>query len=230
MSQELMPFIPAAGGLPEHLKNSLGKGNENVTTDDMSVPRLNILQTLSPQCDEDKAEYVEGAKSGLFHNSVTNELFESVYVLNLFYKKTFAVFNKRTVGTKAFHGTFESREDAEATLQEKGINLDTVDIVATGNHYCLLLDEEGKPKSPILLSLSSTKLRISDNWNSQLRMLDTDRFGSVWQLSTSKETNTKGSWYNLSINNVGYAPKDLYAAGEEAYNAIMKTVQVDQAA
>jgi hypothetical protein len=36
-------------------------GFENVTNNDILIPRISILQDLSPQVKEEKAEYIEGA-------------------------------------------------------------------------------------------------------------------------------------------------------------------------
>jgi len=223
--KEMMPFIPASDTMPAHLANSQGLGNENVSTDDMSVPRINILQALSPQLDEDRQEYVKGAKVGLFHNSVTNDLYESIYVVNLYYEKDFAVFNKRSTGVKQFHGKFSTRAEAEESLREKGVDFNTVDIVETGNHYCLLLDEQGNPEAPVLISLSSTKLRISDNWNTDIRLLGGDRFGSVWELTTKKASNSKGTWATLGVKHMGWASKDLHESAKESYEAVVITLK-----
>lgn len=220
----LMPFIPAASELPAHLKNSGGLGNENVSQDDMAMPRLNILQQLSPQLDDGKAEYLESAKAGLFHNSVTNELYESVYVINLYYMKNYAIFKNRKFG-KGFYGTYNTREDAMAYIQEQGLDINQLDITETGNHYCLLLDEEGNPKSPVIISLSSTKLKVSNKWNSDIRLQGQDRFAGVWELSTVRQSNDQGSWYNLKVTSAGWAPEELYNEAKETYMSVTSSLQ-----
>lgn len=51
-----------------------GKGFENVTSEDVSVAFLNILQALSPECSGDKATRLPGAEPGMLINSATNEI------------------------------------------------------------------------------------------------------------------------------------------------------------
>ncbi len=51
-------------------------GFENVKTSDLIIPRLKLLQKLSPQCDPDDEKYVDGAKPGMFYDFSTKELFE----------------------------------------------------------------------------------------------------------------------------------------------------------
>ena len=49
-----------------------GSGLENVTSEDMAIPRLKILQALSPEVNKNDGKYVEGASAGDVINTVTN--------------------------------------------------------------------------------------------------------------------------------------------------------------
>ena len=40
-----------------------GSGLENVTSEDMAIPRLKILQALSPEVNKNDGKYVEGASA-----------------------------------------------------------------------------------------------------------------------------------------------------------------------
>jgi hypothetical protein len=53
-----------------------GDGLENVTASDLIIPRLAILQDLSPQVKKTKPEYIEGAQVGDICDVGTSELFE----------------------------------------------------------------------------------------------------------------------------------------------------------
>jgi len=225
---EIMPFIPADAAMPAHLKNSNSLGNEQVSQNDIALPRLNVLQQLSPQVDESKSEFIDTAKPGLLHNSVTNEVYESVYVVNLYYTTNYALFTKRAFG-KGFFGTYDTEKQALDYIAAEGLTADQLDIVKTGNHYCLLLDAKGEPITPILLSLSSTKLKVSNNWNADIHMAGGDRFASVWELSTVRQSNAKGSWYNLHVDRKGWAAKDLYNSAKENYEALTASLVENKA-
>ena len=53
-----------------------GLGFENQTAADVSIPFINLLQALSPEVQEDPTTRVEGARPGMFINSLTKELYD----------------------------------------------------------------------------------------------------------------------------------------------------------
>lgn len=203
--------------MPAHVASGHGLGNENVGKDDVAMPYLNVLQALSPQI-----ESLEGAKAGQLHNSITNELYDAVYVLNLFYSREFAVFKKRDLGG-GFEGAYTTDEEARAHIRD---NLDgkfsDFDVVETARHICLLLDDSGKAIQPVILNLSGTKVRVSKAWNAEISVKcgGADRFAAVWKLATVRQKNTKGSWHNLSVEFAGWAPEPLYNEAKEYYKAV----------
>ena len=225
----VIPFVQTE--LPDHLKNQGSVGNEEVTAEDQTIPRLTLLQKLSPQCDESKPEYIEGAKAGEFHNSVTNERYSEVYVMNLFYRKTVAAFKKRDLGG-GFAGNYDSIESAIKALNSDGLDPEAYDLVDTGNHYCLLLDEQGNPKQPILISMNGSKIRVSKQWNTQIlaRGENIPRYSGVWKLSPISQSNSKGSWFNLQTDYLGYASESLVEEAAKIYTALQQPVSNNEAA
>lgn len=55
---------------------SAGQGLEDVSSEEMAMAFMTVLQKGSPQVDEDSDTKMEGAKAGMFYNSVSNELFD----------------------------------------------------------------------------------------------------------------------------------------------------------
>lgn len=200
-------------------------GNDNVGAGDQAIPRLNILQALSPQLDDSSAKYIDGAKAGYLAESISGDVFDQLFVVNLDYKREYAVFKKRTVGG-GYLGSYGSEEEAQAALdagvdgQGNTINASDYDIVEQGNHVLLMLDETGAPVSPALMSFSSTALKVSKAWNSQLLKKNEglSRFASVWSLSTIKESNNRGSWYAPKVEFAGYCPDELFQEAEKVYS------------
>jgi len=198
--------------LPAHLTNTLPSflakedanlGNESVTANDLVLPRLKVLQQLSPELDEGKSQYIEGAKAGRIVNSVTHEVLESVNVINLHFDRSFNVWLKREMGG-GLVGTFPSQEAATNHLLDAGLNVASHDIVETATHYVLTLNDKGEITGQAVIDLISSGLTVSNNWNTNLKMLNAPRFASVWKLSTEKRSNTKGSWYVLKPEMAGY--------------------------
>lgn len=214
-------FGDKTGALPAHLQTDAPAGNENVTSEDMATPRLNLLQQLSPEC-----QTVDGAKPGMLYNTVTGELYDTVNLINLFFRKQYAVFKIRAKG-QGFEGNFSTQAEAAAHMATLDSPNDW-NIVDTDQHYCLLLDEEGNGVSPVLIYMSASKLRVSKDWNTEIQLKgpQADRFAGVWNLSSVTEKNGAGQPYeNLKVEFMGWAPEDLYAAAKDAYQGFKTPIK-----
>lgn len=233
-TKNLMPMIPASANLPAHLAKSQGLGNENVGSGDVAIPRINMLQALSPQLDDSKVEYVEGAKAGKFFNTVTNELYDAVLCLNIYYDHAYVVWRKREFGG-GFIGSFDSPQTAMQHLNDNRMNPEQFTVSETADHYLLLLDANGGVKGPAIMSLSSTKLQMSKQWNSAIQKTcadngGLDRFAPGWKLTPSKKTNTKGSWFVMDFELAGWANEAQYEMAKQAYENIAATRIASKAA
>lgn len=223
MSKELATslFGEKTDVMPAHLTQYIGDanlGNEDVTADDMPTPVLNVLQPLSPEVDPDSG--VPGARPGMLHLSVTDELFTNVYAINLKYTKSFAVFRKRQRGG-GFHGNYNSKAEADAILATLPGSATDYDVVETANHIVLLLNDDGTVKQPALIRLKATGLQISRNWNAALSAKNEGqaRFATVWSLSSEKRSNDKGTWHVLSAKYEGWATESLYSEARDIFAA-----------
>lgn len=213
--------------LPDHLRHGTGAGNENVSSDDMTIPRLDVIQQLSPQLDPSNAKFIEGAKLGHIFNSLTGDLYNHCFVINLHFDTKWQVFKKRKFGG-GFEGSFSTEYEAQAHLDAQGLPRDQYDIAETAIHKCLLLDEQGNPDQPVLIYMSGSKMKVSKEWNSAIRLKDprADRFASVWTLSGVGEKNRQGQPYqNFKVDFAGWAPEALYAAAKKAYLGIVGGAQ-----
>ena len=50
-----------------------GAGAEGISSQDLMVPRITILQSMSPQVNKRDGKHVEGAEVGFIFNTVSNE-------------------------------------------------------------------------------------------------------------------------------------------------------------
>jgi hypothetical protein len=220
-TKSVMGFL-AADQLPAHLTQGTGAGNENVSSSDMTIPRLDIIQQLSPQLDASNAKFIEGAKLGHVFNSLTGELYDHAFVINLHYEVKYQVFKKRKFGG-GFEGSFDTEAEALAHLDSQSLPRDQYDVPETAIHKCLMLDDAGQPDQPVLIYMSGSKQKVSKEWNSQIRLKDprADRFASVWTLSSAGEKNRQGQPYqNFKVDFAGWAGEDLYAEARNLYGSI----------
>lgn len=222
-TKSVAAFLQDTGDqLPAHLQHDAGMGNENVNTDDLSIPRLDLIQQLSPQIDPTSPKYIEGAKPGHLFNSLTGELFDFCFVINLDFESKYQIFKKRKFGG-GFEGSFDTEGEARDHLAAQGLPADQYDIVDTAIHKVLLLDENGQPDQPALIYMSGSKQKVSKNWNSaiQLKNPQAARFASVWTLQSVGEKNRQGQPYqNFKVDFAGWASEDLYTEAKKLYEGI----------
>jgi hypothetical protein len=188
-------------GMADMFAADAGGGLENTSPSDFALPFIYLLQDLSPQTKERNDKYVPGAKPGLFLNSVTGELYESLIVIPAEFEKVYNEWIPRDQGG-GFVGSYKSREDAEKNQREN------TQIVDTANHYVLVQGADGE-WSPAILSLTSTKLGASRNWLSRIaqRMITTPHgrkpapsFSGIYEVTSHVTKNQKGEFFVIRIN------------------------------
>ena len=210
--------------MPDYLKkDGPGKGNENVHSEDLVIPRLGVIQDLSPELDADNPEkFIPGAKVGMLFNSLTRELYDSVLLCNLFYRKEYTVFVKRNAGG-GFRGAYPTEAEAIAAVEASDKPGD-MEVVETGQHFCLMLSGpvEQRVVGEVVVSCTITKLKVSRNWNSLIRLRGGDRYAGTWTLGTIKEKNKAGQPYrNFVVSPGPWVKEDVFKLAEFTYTEIL---------
>jgi hypothetical protein len=62
---------PNAIALPDFIPGGDTRGAENISREDLRIPRLSLAQALSPQLKKSDPKYIEGLKAGDVFNSIT---------------------------------------------------------------------------------------------------------------------------------------------------------------
>lgn len=193
----------------EELEAFSGMGFEGADKDSYAIPFLRILQPTSPQIDEEGPAYVQGAKAGMLLNTVTNELFgKEVSIIPVHYARDFVEWKPNRDGFVKSHGNDPSILNRIQQIDDNNNSiLDNGNIIQdTRNHYVLLAE---RPElGPIILSLTSTGIRHSKKWMSlmtALRIPNSTKaapmFAGVWKVSTIRNSNDDGTWYQLGDKN-----------------------------
>lgn len=222
-----------------------GQGFELADKDSYALPFLRIIQSNSPQINPSKGEFIEGAQQGMFYNTVDNTLYPGdlgIRVVPVHYERSFAEFEIREKGG-GFRGS-KSTEDAAriATVyDEKGraITPAGTQLVDTRYHYVLLLDAQGLIK-PAIVCLASTQLKKSRRWMTMMDNIKFQRedgsfytppmFSHVYKLTTIPESNEKGSWYGLKLENDGVLTDPVVYATAKNLRQSIKAGQARAAA
>lgn len=217
--------------LPAYLQNQgPARGAENVKTEDMVIPRLELVQSLSPCLDETNASaYIEGAKAGMLFNNVTREVYGSaVDVIPVFFMKEYIIWKDRKKGG-GFVGAFSTMASAEAAMNDMEDQNDHR-INDTANHFCLLRNPNTGRLEEIVVSMAVTKLKVSRTWNSLIRLAGGDSFARVYTIGTFTDANKAGEQYkNLTIKSKEFPTEEEYKRAEGLYMAVSAgAVQVNR--
>jgi hypothetical protein len=204
MGNELTEAKGTALSIDTELMRMGNLGAENVHAKDILIPRLTILQKLSPQLAKKKAEYIEGADLGDFCNVATGDVFkEAVIVIPCHFITNYIEWGKGRSGLVNNYG-----DDAsilkKCTRNDKNQNiLPSGNIVSeTAQWFCLLQD--GASWTRIFIPLTSTNLKHSRKWMTLCRTENVQTqngeiwkpplFWRSWKLSAIEDSNDQGDW------------------------------------
>lgn len=212
--------LALTGQVPDFLQQYGSVGNESVGVEDITIPRLGLVQSLSPEVDDSDPKYIDGIKPGDFFNSLTREIYTSpVPVVFVDRKKEYAVFRKRSAGG-GFRGSFSTEAEAKAAINAGEDPPEQMDIVETATNFGLILDEEGRVRSEIVIPMTSTKLKVDRQINSMIRLRGAARFSSIFYLDSTKEKNDKGTFYNIRATIGPWVSQEIAEAAKRMYDAI----------
>lgn len=202
--------LALAADMEDFLLANEGAGTENIGADDVALPYLQVVQSLSPERDRTSPKYIRGAEEGHLFDTVTRELFDGeqgISVIICHYSKAFVEWVPRKLG-----GGFVK---AHATLQEAEFNKKSPDndIIETATYHVLYADPSSGQLRPAVLPMTSTKLPVSRSLNSRIKGLLVPVRGRqvnppVWMqeytLRTVPAKNKQGQpYYNIAFDYVG---------------------------
>lgn len=217
------------GQVPDYIKQSKeSRGSEDVGMDDLVIPRLELVQSLSPCRDKDDPAYIPGAEEGMLYNNVSRELYgDKVYIIPVIFKKEYLIWKDRNQGG-GFRGAYKSMEEANQVIvdlvnkgKDGGDPDGSLTVNDTAQHLCLIMKPDGKTEE-IAISMSRSKMKVSRQFNSLIRMNGGDRFSRVYLVEGVKDENDKGEKFkNLRITTAGWPSQEAYKTAEDLYNAII---------
>jgi len=187
-----------------------GAGSEAMGQDDIMIPRLIILQSMSPQCNSRDGSYVENAKPGDIYDNVSSSFFsgeDGITVVPCKYNILYYEWKKDRGGLVTVHQDSSildttSRGDKGEYFTDEGNR-----IVPTAEYLVLVTEDDGS-FSPALISMSNSQMKRAKQWNAIIRRLiitvgdkriNPAMFWNAYKLTTVPEENDKGSWFGWSI-------------------------------
>ena len=195
---------------------SEGTGLEETTVEDFAIPFIRVLQPMSPQLNKASGSYVDNASAGDLYNTVTNSVYsgdKGIVLVPSAYIKKYIEWVPREKGgglVNANHDISilsECRKDPES---RKYYTKDGNEIVETAQFYVLVLDPE--PQQAVI-AFTSTQLSVARKWLTMMRMarvqnsqgqhVEAPMFAYTYRLTTTSQSNDKGTWNSFSISQEG---------------------------
>lgn len=214
--------------VPDYIKIGENRGSENVTTDDLVIPRLEIVQGLSPAVKRGDPGFITGAMPGMFNNSVSRQLYgEEVIIIPVHFSMQFLVWRDRKLAEQlkikaegGFFGSYQTRHEAEDRANAEGGEAAAVVIIDTPTHLCLVINPTTYQADEIMIPMPRTKAKVSRQFNSLIKMAGGDRFSRAYKMTADLQKNDKGDFYNFKIEPAGFPSEDIYALAEGLYLSI----------
>lgn len=217
MAKQLAKKKSTAVTLADDFSSNAGAGMENVTANDLLVPRLAILQALSPQISKKKSEYIEGAQIGDICDVGTGEIFkDGVLFLPVFYRKDYLEWAPRASG----QGLVNIHSDP-AILDQTTRDEKKRPVLASGNYIAETAQFFGlnltADNRKCFLPMASTQLKKARKWltlatGEKLTRADGSTFTPplfyrAYNLTTAEESNAEGEWAGWRIDRAFTLPE-----------------------
>jgi hypothetical protein len=219
--------------VPEYLQRG-GRGMEDATAEDITMPRIAIAQTNTPQAKKADALYIKGLEEGMLFNTVTNEIYgDKVLVIPLFLFKQRMKFGEYGSGEgilcQSLNGIDGGRlhpsdcKTCEFSQFKPGADDIRPDCDTLYNYMCVLPD-----KTWGVVSCRSTNIKAAKQFNAKVRISRLDMFARVVQVSSIGKTAKNNSFYGIVLEQKGYVPQDVYQIMEGMFAELRgKTINVD---
>ena len=189
------------------------KGAQNISQEDLALPFLKVLGQLSPEVNKRDGKYVEGAEPGKIINTVTSELYDTVNIVPVFYKRQYVEWQDRGQSTGAPVAIHDPDSDIVGTTTRDKSYRDRLPngnyLENTANHFVILL---GKSPTTALVSMKATQLKVSRKWNSMMMgirmqgkngLFTPPTYSHIYNLKTVQMSNDKGTWFGWDVSKVG---------------------------
>ena len=177
---------------------------------DTAIPYITILQSVSPQLNPSKAEYIEKAKAGQLYNTVTQEIFAELTVIPVFYHLRYVEWKAREQGGGFIASHTPDSGILGRTTRDPMTGRHILEngnhIVQTAYHYVLARINGGYQNA--VISMASSQLKKSRRWNSLMLsqkikgpsgMFTPPTYAFTYKITTVGESNDRGSWFGFQV-------------------------------
>ncbi len=208
----------AADQVPEWLQKGSNRGSEQVESTDIVLPRIGIIQALSPQIKKSDPKYIAGAEQGMLWNTLTSELYgdEGVIFVPVLFRKEWIAFVDREKGG-GFKGAWPFSEEVKARTEvEQMENAADIEVLESHSHIGFIVKTDGTLEQAIIACTKSA-IKFSRKINSLVTMSGMDRFAKAYRVNAIETSGPKGDYFTYDVKPMGFVSQDTYKEAEALY-------------
>lgn len=221
----------SSASVPAFMKNDLGMGKENIGKDDIEIPRLKLIQGLSPEL-----ETYNDLKAGYYLHTASETIFDQPFrAVPIFMDRQFILWRPRDAGggilaraPDGIHwqpgeGEFTVKLDKKdggatvtwkmaKTVQQSGLaNWGTMDPndpnsppAATLMYNFVLAFPDEPDLMPAVLTFQRSSIKMGRRFNTKLKTVRAPLFGCVFTFSSFDDSNGSGQGFkNVNVTGAG---------------------------
>ena len=231
-NKALVKKQPSALALPDFVDPTDRRGADNITAEDIRLPRLSLAQALSPEVLKGDPKRIEGLESGDIFSNLLGTNYKngpvSVVVVRREQPRAIEFFPKK--GKPGYVPGSEGIKDRNVPLDDPRckFSVDGTAPVATIFHEYVAFDAE--TREPFILSFKSTSSGAARALNTFLSMRKGPAFATTFRISSASKQFQEGPCYVFSIQPGGPVDKDTYAYASDLYDSLKgREVQAPEA-
>lgn len=246
----------AQAQMPAHMMRDVGKGTENIGNDDLEIPRLKLIQGLSPEL-----ETFNGLRPGQFFHTAAEHIFEGAFkIVPLYVDKRYILWRPLEDGggilARADDGVHWSPADREfdvkldkkdggarvkwktaKTVADSGLaNWGTLNPAdpdsapAATLMYSFVVAFPDHPElMPAVLTFQRSSIKFGRRFLTKLKTVRAPIFGCQFELSSFKDSNASNQEFsNINVSGAGFVEdEELYNEYKSAHETFSaKGIQI----
>lgn len=210
------------------------KGFEDISSETIAIPFLKLAQSLSPELNTRKPEYIEGLQPGDFFNSVTHEVYGDALKVNILHfehlytewKPNRGGFVARWTPEEAFDLAVDRTFGAWKTKEGNDLQENYAYFIIIVGHENDGILVETLASSAIKEARKLNKMLISQMFNDGGKMAPHHQ---IYEMTNQFMSNDSGDWFVPGFTFAGVVQKETFIkAAEERLLIPDKTVDYGQ--
>ena len=201
---------------PGYMKTGTKKGAEEITREDLTMPRLALAQKASPEIEDGHAKRVEGLTFGDAYNTLSGEVYgkDPVEIVIIRAEKPkYIEFNpiEDGGGIKDYNVPAGDPRTLFGPDGEKPIATKFLEYVGLiGPDF----------RMPIAVSFKGSGLKSARLLNGLIKLRNLDAFASRFRLTPAVESKGSNSWTVFNVALAGNVDEDTFAYASSVYDSI----------